>query len=126
MSNYLHKKLPDFSTLLSGHSPKDEWGFKSNKLQIWYNNTDKSWVGDGETPHKHLDSDECFIVLQGTLTVSVEGEQIEIKPGEYSFFPSGVFHNILSVQTPAETLIIRSPSTGDKVYQDHGEEKSRS
>ncbi len=117
MSKYLHKKLPHFSTLLSGHSPRDEWGFQSNKLQIWYNNTADSWVGDGELPHKHLESDECFIVLQGTLIVAVEGEQFEVKSGEYCFFPSGVYHNILRVQSPSETLMIRSPSMNDKVYQ---------
>jgi len=39
---------------------------KSNKLRIWYNNTYKNLVGVGETPHKHLKSYECSIILQGT------------------------------------------------------------
>jgi len=118
MKKYHHKKLPDFSTLLSGHSPQDKYGFESNKIQIWYNNTEESWVEDGELPHKHRESDECFIVLNGTLVVDVEGEQFSIGPGEYCFFPSGVFHNILEVKTPVETLMIRSPSINDKMYKD--------
>jgi len=118
MKKYHHKKLPDFSTLLSGHSQQDEFGFESNKIQIWYNNTKESWVEDGEMSHKHLESDECFIVLSGTLIVDVEGEKIAIKPGEYCFFPAGVFHSILEIMPPIETLMIRSPSTDDKVYKD--------
>ena len=118
MKNYHHKKLPSFSTLLSGHSPQDEFGFKSHKIQIWYNNTNESWVGKGESPHKHLESDECFIVLRGTLVVNVEGEQFEINPGEYCLFPAGIFHNIVEVKPPVETFIIRAPSSNDKVYKD--------
>ncbi len=79
MKTYHHRRLPDFSTLLSGRSPQNEWGFQSDKLQIWYNHTDKSWLEDSETPHKHLQSDECFIVLRGTLIVEMETEQFLIQ-----------------------------------------------
>jgi len=117
LEQYHHRKLPDFSTLLSGHSPRDEFCFASKKLQIWYNNTDESWLDERERPHKHVESDECFIVLKGSLKVDVEGELFTIGPEEYCFFPSGVYHRIVEVHPPVETLMIRSPSIRDKIYQ---------
>jgi mannose-6-phosphate isomerase-like protein (cupin superfamily) len=117
MSTFHHQPLPDFSTLLSGRTPRDAVGFQSNNLQIWYNNTDSSWVGDGETPHMHTESDECFIVLQGVLVVDVAGERFEVGPKSFCCFPRGVFHAIVEVKPPVETLMIRAPSVADKVYR---------
>ncbi len=118
MEKFHHRKLPEFSTLLSGHTPPNDIGFETKRLQIWYNNTDESWVGDGEVPHKHLDSDECFIVLKGSLVVAVDGKKILVGPREFCCFPAGVYHSIVEVNPPAETLMIRAPSTNDKVYKE--------
>lgn len=122
MPHFHHRKLPNFSTLLSGRVPKDDNGFPSEKLQIWYNNTDASWVGDGETPHKHTEGDECFIVLKGVLVVDVEGERFEVGPREFCCFPRGVFHAVVEVRSPVETLMIRAPSVDDKIYQRESKE----
>ena len=74
MNHFHHRKLPNHSGLLSGHTPPDALGFQSSDLQIWYNNTNESWVkNQAEAPHKHLQSDEIFIVLQGWLVVDVGG-----------------------------------------------------
>ena len=118
MTKFHHHKLPEYSTLLSGRTPPDQVGFKSGHLQIWYNNTGESWIGDGERPHKHLQSDECFIVLVGKLVVEVAGERHTIGPREFCCFPAGVYHNIVRIQLPVETLMIRAPAINDKVYQD--------
>jgi mannose-6-phosphate isomerase-like protein (cupin superfamily) len=111
-----HRKLPDYSTLLSGPTPPDEVGFQSAHLQIWYNHTDASWVGEGERPHKHLHSDECFIVLRGSLVVEVDGRRVTIGPREFCCFPAGQYHAVVAVHPPVETLMIRAPSVNDKVY----------
>jgi mannose-6-phosphate isomerase-like protein (cupin superfamily) len=116
MDNYHHRKLPGFSTLLCGRIPQNEFGFKSDRLQIWYNNTNESWVCDGESPHKHLNSDECFIVLKGSMVVDVDGDQFTLNAGEFCCFPAGIYHKIHEVHPPIETLIIRSPSIDDKEY----------
>ena len=116
MDKYHRRKLPDFSTLLSGHTPPNDIGFKSERLQIWYNNSDESWIDDAETPHKHLASDECFIILKGSLVVDVDGDQFTINAGEFCCFPAGIYHNILEIHPPVESLIIRSPSIDDKEY----------
>ncbi len=114
MSDFHHRKLPSFSALLAGHTPPDELGFRSERLQIWYNNTSEPW--SDPRPHLHEESDECFIVLRGTLVVEVEGERHAIGPGEFCCFPRGVLHAVVDVRPPAETLMIRAPSVTDKRY----------
>ncbi|MBV8658769.1 MAG: cupin domain-containing protein [Burkholderiales bacterium] len=117
MPSFHHQKLPDHSALLSGRTPPDEIGFQSEQLQIWYNNTSESWVGDGEVPHMHMSSDECFIVLKGAIEVEVEGRRVIIQEREFCCFPAGVYHAVKRVFSPVETLMLRAPSVDDKVYQ---------
>ncbi len=114
MPQFHHRKLPDYSTLLSGKAPRDEIGFQSEKLQIWYNNTTKGWADP--MPHMHRESDEIFIVLQGSIVVEVEGERFTIGPREFCCFPQGVYHSVVEVHPPVESLMIRVPSINDKVY----------
>jgi mannose-6-phosphate isomerase-like protein (cupin superfamily) len=109
-----HRALPDHSALLSGREPPDDDGFASRQLQIWYNNTGHAWAD--VAPHAHLTSDECFIVLHGALIVEVEGEWLRIGPRELCCFPAGVFHAVVAVFPPVETLMIRAPSVADKEY----------
>ena len=113
MGKFLHKKLPSHSTLLSGRQPRDEYGFPSERLQIWYNNTEKHWQDQG--PHHHTHSDEVFIVLSGEIVVEVEGEQVTVGPGEYCCFQAGVVHHVVEVHPPVESLMLRAPSIDDKV-----------
>ena len=113
-----HAKLPNYSKLLSGHTPPDESAFQSTALQIWYNNTDKTWVESPEPLHYHKGSDEIFVVLKGALHVEVEGQVHRIAEREFCCFPAGQWHAVVRVELPAETLMIRSPSINDKVYKD--------
>lgn len=115
MKPYHPRKLPEYSTLLSGNTPRDDTGFQSQLLQIWYNHTNQKW--SDETPHMHTESDEIFVVLQGALIVEVEGEQFQVGPREFCCFPHGVYHSVMEVDPPVETLMIRAPSTADKVYR---------
>lgn len=120
MESFHHRKLPNFSTLLVGQAPPDEIGFASTLLQIWYNNTEEGWVD--HLPHAHQESDECFIVLQGSIAVEVEGERFTIGPREFCCFPRGMYHQVVDVHPPVESLMLRSLSVNDKVYQ-HRDEK---
>jgi mannose-6-phosphate isomerase-like protein (cupin superfamily) len=105
--------------ILSGHSPPDPaLGFTSTSLQVLYNNVETGWVDSA--PHAHREADEIFIVLRGRLVVDVDGAQRVVGPREFCCFPRGVFHSIVRVDAPAETLMIRAPSVNDKVYQEPG------
>jgi mannose-6-phosphate isomerase-like protein (cupin superfamily) len=74
MTRFYHQKLPSYSALLAGREPPNDSSFRSDKLQIWYNTIDTPWKDDGH--HAHLESDECFIVLQGVLIVALEGKRV--------------------------------------------------
>ena len=115
MLSFHHHRLPDSSTLLAGRQPPSEVGFASGQLQIWYNNTEQTW--SDPAPHAHLSSDECFIVLRGSLLVEVEGERLLIGPREFCCFPRGVYHTIVQVFPPVESFMIRAPSIDDKIYR---------
>jgi mannose-6-phosphate isomerase-like protein (cupin superfamily) len=122
MARFHQQKLPDFSTLLSGRTPPNDVGFQSERLWIWYHNTDEGWVEP--IPHMHQSSDECFIVLRGSLVVEVEGERYTVGPREFCCFPAGVYHRIVEVQPPLESVMLRSPLVTDKVYQQDAEESA--
>jgi mannose-6-phosphate isomerase-like protein (cupin superfamily) len=114
MSGYHQRRLPDHSDLLAGRKPPSEVGFRSDALQIWYNNTDSPWRDPGA--HMHTDSDECFVVLRGELVVEVDGERFTVGPREFCCFPRGLYHAVIEAHPPVETLMIRTPSIEDKHY----------
>ena len=82
-----HAKLPDYSTLLSGRAPRDTHGFKSDSLQIGYNNTEINWIEMPEQLHYHKESDEIFVVLKGALHVNLYGEVYRIGLCEFGVSP---------------------------------------
>lgn len=51
------------------------------------------------------------------MLVEVEGERYLISEGEYCCFRAGVYHSIVEVYPPVESLMLRAPSVDDKVYQ---------
>ena len=113
MTAFHHRRLPSFSTLLTGRFPPDEVGAQSDRLQIWYNNTEVGWSDDGV--HAHQQSDECFVVLRGEIVVEIEGRTVTVRAGEFCYFPQGVFHRVVEVKPPVESLMIRAPSINDKI-----------
>ncbi|HEX4202731.1 MAG TPA: hypothetical protein VHZ51_00710 [Ktedonobacteraceae bacterium] len=114
MAKFYHRHLPHFSTLLAGPTPRNELGFRSDRLQINYFNTDKSW--SDPLPHAHQASDECYLVLCGSLVLEVEGEQITIGPREFCCLPQGTYYQVVKVHPPVECLILRGPTGADKRY----------
>jgi mannose-6-phosphate isomerase-like protein (cupin superfamily) len=98
-----------------GRTPPNETGFRSDRLQIWYNNTEETWADPAL--HYHRGSDECFIVLRGSLVVQTDEGQFIVGPREFCCFPTGIYHAIVEVHPPIETLMIRAPSVDDKTFR---------
>jgi mannose-6-phosphate isomerase-like protein (cupin superfamily) len=109
------RPLPDGSDLLAGRVPRSPLTFQSDQLQILYRNTDEPW--SDPDAHMHQSSDECFIVLRGSLLVEIENRQYQVGPREMCFFPRGVFHRLVEAFPPVEAFIIRAPSIDDKRYR---------
>jgi hypothetical protein len=114
MPKFHHRPLPDFSALLSGPTPPDDLAFRSDRLQINYFNTMEAWTD--QLPHAHQESDECFLVFQGTLIIEVEGERVMIGPREFCGFPRGTYHQVIEVHPPIECLVLRNSAGYDKKY----------
>lgn len=71
----------------------------------------------GEFPyHVHEDSDDFFLVLEGEVTVDVEGQDaVVLGAGELCVVPKGAVHRPRAV-TEAKVLLIEPaglPNTGD-------------
>lgn len=45
--------------------------------------------------HLHPDSDECFLVLEGTLIIELEGRTVELNPNQLFTIPRNVVHRTL-------------------------------
>ena len=47
--------------------------------------------------HKHPDSDECFLVLEGELEIDLRaGKTVRLRPGETFIIPAGTVHRTRS------------------------------
>ena len=67
------------------------------------------------TRHSHPETDEFFLVLNGSLTIRLDDKDVELGPGQVCIIPRGVHHQPVSVDG-AEVLLIsptETPNTGD-------------
>jgi mannose-6-phosphate isomerase-like protein (cupin superfamily) len=67
------------------------------------------------TWHKHDDTDDFFMVLQGRLKIELRDKDIWLGPGELFVVPMGVEHRPVAEEEVHMLLIERSgtPNTGD-------------
>ena len=65
--------------------------------------------------HKHEDTDDFFLVLQGHVTIQLRDGNVELGPGEMFVVPQGVEHCPLAREEAQVLLIERTgtPNTGD-------------
>ncbi|WP_282063683.1 cupin domain-containing protein [Roseobacter litoralis] len=82
-----------------------------------YNNNDVMVVRfQGEFPfHLHEDTDDFFLVLQGEMTMDLEGASHVVKAGELFVVPKGVMHRPRA-EAECHVLLIEpkgEPNTGD-------------
>ena len=65
--------------------------------------------------HKHDDTDDLFLVLQGELTIELRDRSVTLRPGELFVVPRGVEHRPVA-RDEVHMLLIESsgtPNTGD-------------
>lgn len=88
------------------------------KVVASYNNNDVMVVKfQGEFPyHKHDDTDDFFLVINGNVTMDLEGQDpVTFGPGELLIVPKGVVHRPRAAQE-ASVLLIEpqgEPNSGD-------------
>ena len=65
--------------------------------------------------HKHEDTDDFFLVLDGRLTIRLRDRDVHLEPGELFVVPRGIEHCPLA-EDEAHVLLIEplgTPNTGD-------------
>jgi mannose-6-phosphate isomerase-like protein (cupin superfamily) len=66
--------------------------------------------------HKHDDTDELFLVLDGTLDIELRGGTVTLAPGELFVVPRGTVHRPCARRGEVRLLLIdpaELPNTGD-------------
>ena len=70
-------------------------------------------VGPGAkvpAPHYHRDFDETYYGLSGTLMFRVDGQEVDVAPGEHVFIRRGVVHSFHNRSgSPSKGLSVLSP-----------------
>jgi len=67
----------------------------------------------GRTPpaHRHINCSEAFFVLDGTITFSLDGEQLDGGPGDFLLVPRGAAHTFgNNSPSPARLLVLHAPA----------------
>lgn len=69
--------------------------------------------GQETPPHFHKLHADGYYVLEGTLTVTVDGEDRELGAGDFELVPPGVVHRFVNASdAPVRFLNIHAPSGG--------------
>ena len=61
--------------------------------------------GDGPPPHLHRDHDEYFFVLEGTISLVVDGKESTVAPSSLIFTPRGTTHSFKNIGASTARLL---------------------
>ena len=67
--------------------------------------------------HSHEDTDELFLVLDGTLEIELRDRTVTLGPGELFVVPKGVEHRPVARRGEVKLLLMEpagTPNTGDE------------
>ncbi len=101
----LDEKLAKFT---EHWSPKTIANFNGNDVMLVKVKGEFKW-------HSHLNTDDFFLVLKGSIIIQMRDGDVELKEGEIYVVPKGVEHCPIAHEE-AELLLIEpsgTPNTGD-------------
>jgi mannose-6-phosphate isomerase-like protein (cupin superfamily) len=64
---------------------------------------------DRQQPHE---DDEVYVVLEGTGTLEVEGERVDLREGQAVFVPAGADHGFVGYEHLAVLVVFERPARG--------------
>lgn len=72
--------------------------------------------------HRHLEEDELFYVLSGTVSFHCDGERLDAVPGDFVHLPVGLPHTfVVGPDEPLRSLQITTPSGFENFAAELGE-----
>lgn len=72
-------------------------------------------------PHMHENEDEAFLVLSGSMDVTVGGVTTSVGPGGFAFAPRGVPHAFAITSDVARLVLITTPGGAEQFFRAAGE-----
>jgi mannose-6-phosphate isomerase-like protein (cupin superfamily) len=106
-----HVNLADKLDQFSEHwSPKIVARYNNNEVRLV--KTSGEWVW-----HKHDETDELFLILEGEFDMEFRDRTVTVKPGELLIVPKGTEHRPAARRGEVKLLLIDpndTPNTGDK------------
>ena len=103
----LAEKLASFS---DHWSPRIVAGFNGNDIMVARVEGEFVW-------HRHDDTDDFFLVLEGELDIELRDRTVTLEPGELFVVPKGVEHRPCARKGEVKMLLIEpkgTPNTGDE------------
>ncbi|WP_145028297.1 cupin domain-containing protein [Caulifigura coniformis] len=77
--------------------------------------------GSGPPPHRHSREDEGFYVLEGELTITVDGRRETLSPGMFGNLPVGSLHFFRNEgSVPVRMLITVAPAGFEQMFMEVG------
>lgn len=67
--------------------------------------------------HIHPDSDETFYVVEGEISVHLDGTMHSVAAGGIAVVPRGVPHAFLVTSVQARVLCLQTPGSGEEFYR---------
>ena len=76
--------------------------------------------GSGTPMHVHLNEDETFYVLEGEVSLFVDGERIDVSAGDFAYVPRGASHGYVVRSEQARMLVTFSPAGFEEAFVELG------
>jgi quercetin dioxygenase-like cupin family protein len=70
--------------------------------------------------HVHVNEEETFYVLEGEVSVFVDGKRLDVGPGGFALVPRGVPHGYVVRSEQARMLVTFSPAGFEDAFVDLG------
>lgn len=110
-----HQALWMLNSLLVERATADDTGGAYTVHEQWIT------PAGNPPPHLHRDEDEAFLVLAGSIDVTVGDTTVAVGPGGFAFGPRGVPHTYAVTSEVAHLLVISSPAGAEAFFRAVGQ-----
>ena len=78
-------------------------------------------AGTEPPPHTHETEDECFYILEGSMSFFVDGQELPVSQGGWAFVPRQTLHTFKVTSGTARTLIFFTPAGFERFFMEMSE-----